>query len=79
MLINMQGVDGTAAEARVGGGRVFIKEGMTCRPRTCSSSRRVSKSNSERSESSRRSSITVDIDSNHVTFTVFTVFAIRPE
>lgn len=50
MLINMQGVDGTAAEARVGGGRVFIKEGVTCRPRTCSLRRRVSKSNSERSE-----------------------------
>lgn len=31
MLINMQGVDGTAAEARVGGGRVFIKEGVTYR------------------------------------------------
>lgn len=60
MLINMQGVDGTAAEARVGGGRVFIKEGVTCRPRTCSLRRRVSKSNSERSESSRRDSITVD-------------------
>lgn len=61
MLINMQGVDGTAAEARVGGGRVFIKEGVTCRPRTCSLRRQVSKSNSEPSESSRRDSITEDI------------------